>query len=166
MVKTFFLLPFVLLLPQCSSSSGTAEVPILASPARAQAWGSPGVTRTKKGYTMTYQNPSNSKERLVIKGSQKSFFFTLYPPNLIGTRIVNGTPTKISEAQLWQKSLVLGQTVKWYQRTLPTEQNGALFRSLGTELKTSDGRTASYRFEVEGTKNQMQSWLSELRFAP
>lgn len=161
------ILPFLFFLPQCSSGpSGDAGLPVLKSPARARAWGAPRMEETGRGYKLTYSNPSNDRERLTIEGSRRPFYFLLYPPNLTGTRVLNGVSTEVNEPQVWQKSLVLNQTVKWYQRSLPDDDFGGLFRSLGAVLKNAEGETGSYRFEVEGTKNQMQRWLSELRFDP
>lgn len=159
------LFPFVVLFSGCSSGpSNDKPLPVLRSPARAEAWGAPKREATKDGYRLTYTNPSNKRERLLIEGSRSSFYHLLYPPNCTGTRLVNGVPTRVSEAQMWQKSLVLNQPIKWYQRSLQADDFGAIFRSLGAELKAPDGSKGFYRIEVEGTKNQMQSWLSELRF--
>ena len=156
-------LPILLLLPQCSSGpSDGASVPILSSPSRAQAWGRPKSEPTSRGYKLTYKNPSNSKERLTIEGSRSAFYHLLYPPNLIGTRTINGVSTEVNEPQVWQQALVANQRVNWYQRTLPNKDHGSIFRTLGEHLKNSDGVRASYRIEVEGSKNQMQRWLSEV----
>jgi hypothetical protein len=114
---------------------------------------------------MTYTNPVNEKESLKIMGSNDAMFYVLYPPNLKGTRVIDGVPTPVSEPQTWKQTPVVGQPVKYYQRTLPTRTEGVLFRTLGQKLKAPNGSFGFYRFEVEGTKNQMQSWLSELRFA-
>lgn len=160
-----FLVVIPFLLSHCASGpSADTPLPVLSSPSRAQAWGPPKTTSTKGGYRLTYTNPSNSKERLVIEGSPKPFYHLFYPPNLTGTRTVNGIAVEVNQAQMWQQSLVLNQPVKWYQRTLPSEDYGAIFRSLGAPLKTPSGSAGFYRVEVEGTKNQMQRWLSELRF--
>lgn len=165
--RMIILLPLLGLLAHCSSNSsgaGAETLPVLSSPARAKAWGSPQTVPTKDGYKMTYTNPVNGKEKVTITGSSELMFFLYYPPNLKGTRMVDGKATTVDEAQLWKKALVAGQTVKWYHAYLPSAHNGNIFRTLGTELKDSSGRTGQYRVEVEGTKNQMQSWLSELRF--
>lgn len=161
------LLPYLFLLPQCSSGpSNEASLPVLRSPSRSKAWGNPEMEQTQRGYKLTYSNPSNDRERVTIEGSRSPFFFLYYPPNLVGTRKINGVATEINEAQVWKNSFILNQRVKWYHRTLPNDDYGAIFRTLGKELKTSDGRKGHYRIEVEGSKSQMQRWLSELRFDP
>jgi len=113
---------------------------------------------------MTYTNPVNGKEKVTITGSRELMFFLYYPPNLKGNNIINGVATAVSEPQLWKKSLVAGQTVKWYHAYLPTADRGGVFKTLGTELKDNSANRGSYRIVVEGTKKQMQSWLSALRF--
>jgi hypothetical protein len=163
------LLSFLCLLSHCSStpsdsSLGHSTLPILSSPARADDWGTPEKTQTKNGYKLSYANPANSKEKLTITGSDELMFFLLYPPHLRGTRIINGSAIEVDEAQLWKKSLVAEQTVKWYHAQLPSIHYGSIFRTLGTELKDGSGKVGQYRIEVEGTKNQMRNWLSELRF--
>ena len=163
------LLSFLCLLTHCSStppdsSLGPSTPPILSSPARANAWGPPERTKAKNGYSLLYTNPANSKEKLTITGSSELMFFLLYPPHLRGTRIVNGNTVQINEAQLWKKALVAEQTVKWYHAHLPSTHYGSIFRTLGTELKDGSGKIGQYRMEIEGTKNQMRNWLSELQF--
>ena len=163
------LLSFLCLLTHCSStppdsSIGLSTLPILSSPARANAWGPPEKTKAKNGYSLLYTNPANNKEKLTITGSSELMFFLLYPPHLRGTRIIDGNTFQVDEAQLWKKARVANQTVKWYHAHLPSTHYGGIFRTLGTELKNGSGKIGQYRIEVEGTKNQMQTWLSELRF--
>ena len=163
------LLSFLCLLTHCSSSPSdsslaTSTLPVLSSPARANAWGTPEKTRTKDGYKLLFTNPSNSKEKITIIGSRELMFFLLYPPHLRGNRMINGREIEVNEAQLWKKALVAGQTVKWYHAHLPSPDYGSIFRTLGTELKDRSGKIGQYRIEVEGTKNKMRNWLSELRF--
>jgi len=169
--RMIILLPLLAFLTHCStnnpnSGSGTSTLPVLSSPARAKAWGAPQIVPTKDGYKMTYTNPANDKERVTITGSRELMFFLYYPPNLKGTRMVEGTATKVDEAQLWKTALIAGQKVKWYHAHLPSANYGNIFRTLGAELKDGAGNAGHYRIEVEGTKNQMQSWLSELEFDP
>jgi len=81
------LLSFLCLLTHCSStppgsSLGPSTLPILSSPARANAWGPPERTKAKDGYSLLYINPANSKEKLTITGSSELMFFLLYPPHL------------------------------------------------------------------------------------
>lgn len=151
------------LLTQCASPN-PETVPKLASPARVEAWGPPQTIPTNDGYQRTYRNPDNEKERLKIIASNDAMYYVLYPPNLTGTRVIDGVATIVSEPQIWQQTPVAGQSVKYYQRNLPSENQGPLFRTLGRKLKAPDGSFGFYRFEVEGSKNQMQSWLSELHF--
>ena len=126
--------------------------------------GAPGIVQTASGYTMTYANPVNGKEKLTITGSRELMFFLYYPPNLKGTDILNGVATEVSEPQVWKKSLIAGQSVKWYHASLPSADRGGVFKTLGTGLKDNSGSSGSYRIVAEGTKKQMQTWLSELRF--
>ena len=63
---------------------------------------------------MTYTNPANDKERVTITGSRELMFFLYYPPNLKGTRMVEGTATRVDEAQLWKTTLIARQKLKWY----------------------------------------------------
>jgi hypothetical protein len=155
----------LLLLSQCAPGpSGGESLPTLASPARARAWGSPSRELTDRGYVITYRNPSNSREELKIYGSRTSFFHLFYPPDIRGTSLINGVPTQISKPQTWSKAKILNQDVKCFQRFFPSSDDGAVFHTLGTDLRTPDGSRGFYRIEVEGTKNQMQRWLSELRF--
>lgn len=163
------LVSFLCLLTHCSStppgsSLGPSTLPILSNPTRANAWGAPKKTKTSDGYILLYINPANNKEKLTITGSSELMFFLLYPPHLRGTLIINGKTAQIDEAQLWKKALVAEQTVKWYHAHLPSTHYGSIFRTLGTGLKDSSGKIGQYRIEVEGTKNQMRNWLSELRF--
>jgi len=157
-------------LTHCSSTTSESSleastIPVLSSPARANTWGIPEKTQMKDGYQLLYTNPSNSKEKLIITGSNKLMFFLLYPPHIKGTRIINGRAIEVDEAQLWKKALVADRTVKWYHAHLPSALHGSIFRTLGTELKDSSGKIGQYRIEVEGTKNQMRNWLSELTFS-
>ena len=159
------LLPFLALLSHCSSSSTSkGPLPTLESPARAKAWGSPKTTSETNGYKLTYTNPSNDREKVIITGSRDPMFTVVYPPNLKGTRVINGVPTQVSEPQLWKKALIGKKTVKWYHAYLPDEQDGAVFHTLPAELKDSNGSPGIYQIEVQGTKNQMLNWLSELKF--
>ncbi len=160
-----FFLPLLGLLTQCSSTnSAPAPLPTLSSPSLEKAWGAPGIVQTASGYTMTYANPVNGKEKLTITGSRELMFFLYYPPNLKGTDIINGVATEVSEPQIWKKSLIAGQSVKWYRASLPTADRGGVFKTLGTGLKDNSGSSGSYRIVAEGTKKQMQIWLSELGF--
>jgi len=157
-------LPF---LAQCSSSSTPASsdpLPILSSPARAQIWGPPSLAQTANGYTATYINPSNPTEKLRIIGSHKTMPFFIYPPNIKGTKTINGVDPPANEAQIWQKVLVKGKTVKLYQATFANSQQAAEFHTLGTQLNDQSGGKGQYRFEIQGSKKQVQTWLSELRF--
>lgn len=164
-IRLLLAFPLLHFLASCSGGvSSSSEVPKLLSPTRAKAWAPPTVTPTEDGHETVYTNPGNPQERLKIIASHKPMFFLFYPPNVIGTKEVDGVATRVSEPQVWQRTSVLGKPVKFYQRTLPSENAPALFRSLGEEFQAPDGRRASYRFEVRGTKKQMQSWLSELRF--
>ena len=163
--STILILALAIFLPSCSSyNSSDKPLPVLTSPSRAQAWGSPKVTKTEDGYSLTYSNPSNDKESITIVGARKAMYQLYYPPNLIGTRTVNGIPTKIDEAQVWQRAMVAGRTVRLYQRFLSSSHHGSIFRTVGAELQNPTGGKGSYRIEIEGTKNQVQTWLSELRF--
>lgn len=162
-------LPLLGLLTNCSSNtsdseSATLDLPVLSSPSRAKAWGAPQISQNKDGYKTVYTNPANDKEKVTITASRELMFFLYYPPHLKGTRMINGTPTKVNEAQLWKKSLIAGQKVKWYHAHLATTRHGNIFRTLGTELKDSSGNVGQYRLEIEGSKKQMQIWLSELTF--
>jgi len=163
------LICFLFFLTHCSSTTSESSlkaptIPVLSSPARANTWGIPEKTQMKDGYQLLYTNPSNSKEKLTITGSNKLMFFLLYPPHIRGTRMINGRAIEVDEAQLWKKALVADQTVKWYHAHLPSAHYGSIFRTLGTELKDGSGKIGQYRIEVEGTKNQMRNWLSELSF--
>ena len=113
---------------------------------------------------MIYTNPGNAKEKVTITGSRELMFFLYYPPHLRGTRMINGNAVEIDQAQLWKKALIAGQNVKWYHAHLPSANYGGIFRTLGAELRDDSGRIGQYRIEVEGTKKQMQTWLSELTF--
>lgn len=157
-----FLLPF---LTQCSPSPSTTSgaLPILSSPGRAQAWGKPQSVQTKDGYYTTYINPSNRKERIRIIASRQMMPFFVYPPNITGTQIINGVPTKADIPQSWKTASINGTKVKWYQSSFPSSQRAAIFRTLGVELKDSSGARGQFRIQAEGTKNQVQTWLSELR---
>lgn len=153
------------LLAHCSSSSSNpTTLPILASPARAQAWGAPQVVKNTNGYTSTYLNPANPTEKIRIIGSSKMMPFLVYPPNIKGTKIVNGIATQATEPQLWSKALIQGTTVKMYQATFPTAEKAAEFRTLGATIKDQSGGIGHYRVEVEGRKKQATTWLTELRF--
>lgn len=159
-------LPSFLCLVNCSTDSSSTEVlPKITNPARAKAWGPPSTKRFPEGYQLSYTNPDNGREHLRIIASTKPTPYLLYPPNVTGTRMVNGVPTSVNEPQTWNKSLALGVPIKWYQKTLEGPDSSPLFRSLGQKLKSPEGNSGYFRFEVEGTKNQMQMWLSELRFA-
>jgi len=172
MKKTWLLLASLLLffLTQCSSPPPTDQplsteaLPILTNPARAKIWGPPSISQNANGYTSTYINPSNPKEKLRIIGSHKGMPFFVYPPNIKGLKTVNGIDTPSNEAQVWKKALVKGKTVKWYQSRFANSQQAAEYRTLATELNDQSGGKGQYRIEVEGTKNQMRTWLSELRF--
>lgn len=157
-----FLLP---LLANCSSpqSSSSGPLPVLSSPGRAAAWGKPQTVPTKDGYHTTYINPSNRKERIRIIASREMMPFLVYPPNITGTQIVNGVPTKANVPQTWNTASINGTKIKWYQSSFPSSQRAAIFRSLGTELKDSSGNRGQFRIQAEGTKNQVQTWLGELR---
>jgi hypothetical protein len=158
---------FLLLIPfltHCSSTgSSSGKLPILSSPARAQAWGAPKVSQTGNSYEATYVNPANSKERLTVTGSSQMMPFFVYPPNIKGTKIVNGIATQVREPQLWTKALVNGKPARWYQSSFPTAQEAAKFRTMGVHLKDQSGGSGTYRIEATGTKNQMRTWLTELR---
>ena len=160
------LLPF---LTQCSSSSSSASsssapLPTLSSPARAKAWGAPKVEKTASGYLFAYVNPSNQKEQLRISGSREMMPFVVYPPNIKGTKMIDGVATQVKTPQMWNKALVQKTTVKWYQSSFPTAKRAAEFRTLGAFLKDNSGGSGHYRIEAEGTKDQMRNWLSELQF--
>lgn len=163
---------FLLLLPflaHCSSSSpnsgsNSSKLPILSSPARAKAWGAPRIAQAASEFQYTYINPANKNERVSIFGSRQMMPFFVYPPNIKGTKIVNGVATQADEPQLWSTSLVNGTSVRWYQSAFPTAQGIAKFRTLGVELKDQSGGRGNYRIEATGTKAQMQTWLTELQF--
>lgn len=158
------LLPLLGLLTQCSSPDSAKPLTVLSSPARAKDWGPPQTVQGNGSYTKTYTNPINGKEKVTITGSREPMYFLYYPPNLIGTITQNGVTTQVNEPQVWMKSLVENQTVKWYQSTLPSDTKGSVFRTLGADLRDRSGNLGSYIIEIEGTKNQMRNWLSELRF--
>ncbi len=169
-ILILLLLPF---LTQCASrstsgsshrSASTTTLPILSNPARAQAWGAPSITKNADGYRYSYTNPANPKEKLRIFGSRAMMPFFVYPPNIKGTKLVNGVPTQTNEAQLWSKALLAGKTAKLYQSSFANADQAAEFRTLGLTLKDSSGASGQYRIEAEGTKNQVRTWLSELRF--
>ena len=149
------LLPF---LAQCSSSNSTSKhLPSLSSPARAQAWGQSLVLLTRDGYQKTYINPSNPKEILRIIASRQIMPFFAYPPN------IKGIETRANTPQVWQSSSVNGTSINWYQSTYSSSNRASVFRTLGAELKDRSGGRGQFRIEAEGTKNQMRTWLSELR---
>ncbi len=168
-ILSLLLLPLLPLVTQCSSSGGTtssaSSLPTLSSPARAKAWGAPETLKNANGYRTTYTNPANSKEKVSIIGSSKLMPFFVYPPRIKGTTVVNGAATSAGQPQLWNKSLIQGTTVKWYQVSFPSGDNGAKFTTLGIELKGQDGRNGQFKIEIEGSKNQVPSRLAELRFA-
>ncbi len=169
-MKKLFLLLLLPFLTQCSSQStsgsgsGAELPPILASPARAKAWGAPRTVKDSSGFISTYINPSNPKEMIRIFGTNKMLPFFVYPPNIKGTKIVNGVATQADEAQLWTKLPLVGKTAKLYQSSFPSASKAAEFRTLGMTLKDPSGNSGQYRIEAEGTKNQVRTWLSELRF--
>lgn len=169
---TLLLLPLLSLLTHCSShtpsgsTSSKHPLPVLSSPSRAKAWGPATIEKKPHGYLSTYTNPANPKEILRIYGSKKLMPFFIYPPHIKGQKIVNGTPTNISQAQVWDKALLMNQSVKLYQATFASKTAAAEFHTLGTPLKDPSGINGNYRIEAEGTKNQVRTWLSELRFNP
>ncbi len=149
---------------QCSSPSSTA-IPKLTSPARSASWGAPTSQTTANGYTLTYTNPSNSKESFKIHGSRNMFGFSYYPPDITGHKKVGDRWKKISKSQTWTQSKVANTKIYWYQTHFPYEDSAAKFRSRGEQIKSPSGSAGHFQFSGTGTKNQMQRWLSELRFA-
>lgn len=160
------LLLFSLILASCITSS-TPEgktLPVLASPARATAWGSPTVSKTSEGYEMAYQNPSNASERLVIKGSRKMFYGLTFPPDIKGQKTMNGRPVKTNTPQVWQKVQITGQPAFLYQSHSPMDGRNARYKIIGEQLNGPGGVFGYYAIELEGSNNQVRPWISELRF--
>jgi hypothetical protein len=156
------LIPLFPLLVQCAGSYDAKPLAVLSNPSRAQAWGPPLTTQTANGYEMAYVNPSNPKEKFTITGSKGMMPLFYYPPNIKG----NGTAGEVSESQKWKFAKVNGKVVKWYQSSFPTSEKPAVFRSMGVELANQTGGRGQYRIEAEGTKNQVRTWISELRMTP
>ena len=158
------LLPFLLASCGLSSTPQGKALPTLASPDRAAAWGAPAVTKSTGGYIMVYQNPSNSKERLTIKGSRALLYGLSYPPDIKGEEMVGGKMVKTNRPQVWQKAQITGNDVYFYQSHDPTFERGARYKTLGEQLTGPGVVIGYYAIEIEGTKNQMRHWISELRF--
>ena len=154
-MKAVLLVLLVPFLVQCSSSSSSKPLANLSSPARAQAWGSPKTTQTAGGYRKTYTNPSNSKESLTITGTSKLLPFFVYPPHIKSPQ--GDIPQK------WKTSLVMGKTMQWYQSSVPTSTRGSIFRSMGLTLSNQSGASGQFQIEAQGSKNQVRTWISELR---
>ena len=152
------------LLVQCAGSYDSKPLAVLSNPSRAQAWGPPRTTQSADGYEMAYVNPSNPKEKFTITGSKGMMPRFYYPPNIKGTR--SGTTGEASESQKWNFAKVNGKVVKWYQSSFSTSEKPAVFRSMGVELANQTGGRGQYRIEAEGTKNQVRTWISELRMTP
>lgn len=153
------------LLASCVSKTPDGEaLPVLASPARESAWGSPKVVALKNGYQRIYENPSNKAESLKIKGSRELLYGLNYPPNIKGEKIVGGKKQVISTPQVWQKGAINGEEVYLYQSHYPIAGEGPRHKTLGAELKDPKGVVGYYSVEVEGTNQQARRWLSELSF--
>ena len=69
-----------------------------------------------------------------------------------------------STPQIWQKVQIADQEAYLYQSHHPLNGRGARFKILGAELKGPGGIIGYYSVEIEGSKNQMRAWISELRF--
>jgi len=87
-----------------------------------------------------------------------------YAPPIWDLKKVDGKYEKTVIPQIWKKSNILGQDVRWYQEFTPNSERGAIFKTEGFQLKHPDGRKGNYRVTGEGTEASFRARLSQLSF--
>ncbi len=159
-MKILWLLLFIPLFTNCGSSNDSSRpLSLLQSPARASAWGSPTKVNTANGYRLTYTNPSNSRESVMIEGSHNLFPSFFYPPHVKGR-------SGAAAAQVWRYAEIEGKKVRWYQAAAANDTFGDQFRVVGFDLTDRQGGSGNYRILTQGPENKVRGWISELRLRP
>lgn len=140
------------------------KIPILRSPAYEAKWGKPKIRVSFLGdYELSYANPAQPFDRLVIHGSIRPFPKLAKAPDVSGEEMVNGELTGVTKPQSFESVSIEGQTVKWFQESTSGGADGAYFTTEGFMKRGSFGSAGHYRIVVEAG-DEMQTEVAR-RFA-
>lgn len=147
-----------------ADSLAKVKIPVLRSPAYEAKWGPPKIRiSVLGGYELSYANPAQPFDRLVIYGSARPFPVLKKAPDVSGEKMIKGELTGVSHPQRFRSVLVAGQSVKWFQESTSGGADGAYYSTEGFTLKSGFGNPGFYRIVVEGG-NEMDAEVAR-RFA-
>lgn len=126
------------------------KIPVLHSPSYEAKWGKPKIQVSAMGdYELSYANPAQPFDRLVIFGSVKPYPKLDKAPEVSGEKMVKGELTGVTYPQDFRTAVIGGQSVKWFQESTSGGADGAYFSTEGFALKDAFGKTGYYRMVVE-----------------
>lgn len=135
---------------ESTDSLAGAKIPILRSPAYEARWGSPKISVSPVGnYELSYANPDQPFDRLVIYGSVAPYPELTKAPEVSSEIMVNDELTGVTNPQNFRTVSIQGQPVKWFQETTSGGADGAYYSTEGFALKDVFGNTGYYRMVVE-----------------
>jgi hypothetical protein len=137
-----------------SGSLAAVTIPVLKSPSFETKWGAPRIRTSASGnYELSYANPNQPFDRLVIQGSSAPFPALKEAPMMSGEKMINDELTPVDYPQEFRTVPVSGRTVRWYQDSLSGGADGAYYATEGFALTDSKGQTGYYRMMVESGDN-------------
>lgn len=137
-----------------ADSLASVKMPVLKSPAFEKKWGKPKIRVSANGsYELSYANPDQPFDRLVIQGSPVPFPALKKAPKMSGEEMINGELTGVEYPQEFRTVTVAGVKVRWYQDSLSGGADGAYYATEGFVVADQKGRKGYYRMMVEAGNN-------------
>ena len=163
-MKIYILLFFLPILIQCSigPAKSAEPVPTLHNRALQKSWGKPVSEEIPNGFRLTYTNPSNSSNRLIILAKKSMWASHQFPPNVKGQKLVNGDFIPTSKSQVFRSATIMGKTIKYYQTDEGSGANASRFRAMGVQLTNPSGAVGNYLIDYEGEEKEFPPRLAEM----
>lgn len=143
-------------------------VPVLRSRGLEQVWGAPAIQRDGEGgYCLTYSDPREPSNRLMIHGMATPMPKLSSPPKLADESMRNNTLGGREHEQAWRGTSIADNKVRWFQESSGNGITRARFSTEGFTLKSPDGRTGHYRLAAENRDNAPETvarWFGSASF--
>lgn len=133
-----------------ADSLAGVKIPILRSPTYREKWGEPKIAISSAGdYSLTYADPDQPFQRLVIHGSVNPYPELAKAPEMSGEIMADGELTGVEFPQQFRSVEIAGKTVKWFQQALSGGADGAYYSTEGFSLRDGSGAIGHYNLIVE-----------------
>jgi len=149
------------------NSMDAIKIPVLQSKAFEKKWGKPSIEAGATGhYRLTYSDPSQPFNRLLIYGSPKPFPKLVTPPMVGADEMVNGELTGVERPQEWRHVTVMGQNIRYFKQMEGGGADGDYYSTVGISLVAPNGKTGHYRLVVEAGDNEapVRNRMSSVKF--